>query len=650
MPPSEKIGTSTSNTRTAQARSSTFKSSKNFKKPSKDGSALKNRGLKHGSKKDLPQRSKGTSATWHVSKNPFLKSFARKTESQAPHQKSDEKRRSAEDQKSKKPWDRDKGNADKRRSDDRRPQKPWDRDKEGGDRRRSDDRRPSKPWDRDKGNADKRRSDDRRPSKPWGRDKEGGDRRRSDDRRPSKPWGRAKGHAESNSLDDQRPRKPFNPKERPLQTEHRKTFKPQKPLLPKKATRLHQERTPDAQSTTQTEFRQQKTEPIKEKQGVKQERSNFKQEKRGLKQEKPRFKQQQKEVKNEKKNLTQGQKEFKQGRIAKKAPKKEAALPQNPRSGVVALMGLPNAGKSTLLNALLNQPLAITSAKSGTTRFPLKGVGRSHDSQLVLIDTPGLFESATSPLEKAMLHAAENAPFEADIWLLVVDVTRGKAQLEHILSHFPELKRPPLWVVLNKIDAVSKTSLLAWADTYKNKVERLFMVSALKTDGTDDLWRALGEAMPERAWLFDPDVMTTLPTRLFVAEVTREVLLEKLSHEIPHHLYVETEQLEERPRSLKIHQVIHVTNPSQKPIILGAKGTMIHTVGVDARGRMMARLGKKIHLFLHVRVTPKWQQQTEFYHLLGLEQGKEVRPLRVTSGKKPLKPEEKPLKPEEKNL
>ena len=297
------------------------------------------------------------------------------------------------------------------------------------------------------------------------------------------------------------------------------------------------------------------------------------------------------------------------------------------KCGFVALMGLPNAGKSTLLNTLLDQHLAITSRTSGTTRFPLRGIGLFKNTQLILIDTPGLFQKAHSTLERAMLQSAESAPLEADLWVLVVDVTKGKSQLDHILSHFEQTGRPPLWVVLNKIDCVKKGSLLNWAAAYQNKVERLFMISARDKDGTDDLREALIEAMPQGPWLFDQDVVTTLDKRLMAAEITREVLLDFLKEEIPHYLYVETEKTERAPRkALKIHQVIHVGEKTHKRIILGKAGHKIKEIGQEARQRMQARLGHPVHLFLYVRHTPLWMERTSFYHMVGLDMAPPLKP------------------------
>ena len=290
------------------------------------------------------------------------------------------------------------------------------------------------------------------------------------------------------------------------------------------------------------------------------------------------------------------------------------------KCGVVALMGLPNAGKSTLLNTLLDHPVAITSHTSGTTRFPLRGACVFENTQLVLIDTPGLFEKARSTLEKAMLRAAEGAPIEADLWLLVIDVTKGKKQLEHILSHFSQKNRPPLWIVLNKIDQVQKPALLNWADTYQKVSDRLFMVSALEKDGTQDLLTALLKAMPKGPWIFAQDVVTNIDKSLMLAEMTREALLHTLKEEVPHKLYVETEKIERAPRkTLKVNQVIHVSAASHKSIILGKGGKTIKMLGQQARRRMENFFQHPVHLFLYVRHTPLWMEKASFYKMVGLE-------------------------------
>ena len=282
-------------------------------------------------------------------------------------------------------------------------------------------------------------------------------------------------------------------------------------------------------------------------------------------------------------------------------------------------MGLPNAGKSTLLNALIHASVAAVSPKAQTTRFLIRGIVTQENAQIIIIDTPGLLARAGDRLERAMIRASESAPLEADLILAVIDVTRGKKQLDAIFEHVKDDNPPPVWVVLNKIDKVPREALLGWADLYKDRAAQIFMISATRQDGSQQILKALGQAMPLRPWLFDKDMLTTLPTRLWATEVTREVLLGALGQEVPHKLYVETETMDDAARgSLRIGQVIHVGDKAHKKIVLGQGGAMIKKISTQARERMTERLQRKIHLFLYVRHTPDWMEKSDFYRMTGL--------------------------------
>ncbi len=288
------------------------------------------------------------------------------------------------------------------------------------------------------------------------------------------------------------------------------------------------------------------------------------------------------------------------------------------KCGFVALLGQPNAGKSTLLNVFLDASLAAVSPKPQTTRFPIRGISIVQQSQIVVVDTPGLLAKPQSRLEKSMIQAAQDAPFEADVVLVVVDVTKSKKQLARALEHIKG-PRPRLWVALNKIDKIKKEELLTWAAAYGSEADRIFMISAAKKNGTKDLHHALADVMPEGAWLFEDDMLTTLPERLWAAEITREVLLRMLGQELPHKLYVETEEFTKASRGfVRIHQVIHVAEKNHKKMILGRAGQMIKEISIRAREAMCERLGRKVHLFLYVRHTPLWEEKADFYRLVGL--------------------------------
>ena len=289
------------------------------------------------------------------------------------------------------------------------------------------------------------------------------------------------------------------------------------------------------------------------------------------------------------------------------------------RCGTVAVMGLPNAGKSTLLNALIQASVAAVSSKAQTTRFQVRGIVTDGDAQIIIIDTPGLLKHASDRLERAMLRASQSAPLEADIILAIIDVTRGKKQLDAVLAHIVEDNPPRLWVVLNKIDKVPRESLLEWAALYADRAPEIFMISATREDGTADILKALADAMPERPWLFDQETLTTLSTRLWAAEVTREVLLHALGQEVPHKLYVETETVDDAAGgALRIGQVIHVADKAHKKIVLGQGGAMIKKISTTAREKMTERLQRKIHLFLYVRHTADWAEKSDFYRMTGL--------------------------------
>jgi len=288
------------------------------------------------------------------------------------------------------------------------------------------------------------------------------------------------------------------------------------------------------------------------------------------------------------------------------------------RAGFVALVGMPNAGKSTLLNALVARPLSITSPKPGTTRFPLRGVGCVDNTQIVVVDTPGLLQRPKTTLDRAMVRSALDALAEVDHILVVVDVSRPDPwkKLQNVLAEMPASQ---LWVVFNKIDQIHKPKLLKWAAKYQDRVSRIFMVSALHKEGTADVWQALATQMPEGPWLFDAQTCATLPQRLWSAEITREILLHTLQEEIPHQLYVETERFETGAKgALIIGQVIHVQTRGHKKIVLGKGGDKIKEVGQRARLAIAARFKKTVHLYLHTRVTEDWMDKPAFYRMVGL--------------------------------
>jgi GTP-binding protein Era len=291
------------------------------------------------------------------------------------------------------------------------------------------------------------------------------------------------------------------------------------------------------------------------------------------------------------------------------------------RCGIAAVLGSPNAGKSTLVNALVGQKVAIVSPKVQTTRVRLMGVALEGAVQLVLVDTPGVFEPRRR-FDRAMVQTAWEGAADADVTLLVVDCRRAPTADVHALAAAVAAKPGRKWLVLNKTDACAKPRLLEAAAALNATAafERTFMVSALTGDGVIDLKRALAEAMPAGPWLFPEDQLTDLPARMLAAELVREQLFLQLGQELPYSAAVIPERFEERPDgSAAIHQQILVERESQKAIVLGAGGARIKAIGAAARRAIAEMLGRPVHLFLHVKVKPGWADDRHTWRDLGIE-------------------------------
>ncbi|MEL6236953.1 MAG: GTPase Era [Pseudomonadota bacterium] len=292
------------------------------------------------------------------------------------------------------------------------------------------------------------------------------------------------------------------------------------------------------------------------------------------------------------------------------------------RCGFVALIGEPNAGKSTLLNRMVGAKIAIVTHKVQTTRFRIRGVALADASQIVFVDTPGLFRPRRR-LDRAMVAAAWGGAADADIVLLLVEAHRGiTAGVEDILSALAE--RPPARLVLaiNKIDRVRRAELLALAASLNAQCAfaATFMISAERGDGIADLKAWLAGQLPAGPWLYPEDQIADLPLRMLAAETTREQLMLRLHEELPYQLTVETEGWEERrDGSVRIDQVIYVGRDGHKGIVLGAKGAGIKEIGARARGELERFLERRVHLFLQVRVRPNWQDERDRYGAMGLD-------------------------------
>jgi len=291
------------------------------------------------------------------------------------------------------------------------------------------------------------------------------------------------------------------------------------------------------------------------------------------------------------------------------------------KCGLVAVVGAPNAGKSTLVNALVGQKVAIVSPKAQTTRTRLMGVAIAGQSQILLVDTPGIFEPRRR-LDRAMVAAAWGGAQDADLIALVIDASTGlKHKVDALVDEVAKRAEPKL-LVLNKVDITPKEKLLDLASGLHERLkpEAIFMISATSGDGVADLKAALADRVPESPWHFPEDQVSDATDRMLAAEVTREQLYLQLHAELPYASAIETEKYEERKDgSVAIHQQILVARDTQKAIVLGKHGARLKEIGSKARAELAALLGRKVHLFLHVKVNPKWEEDRGLYRDIGLD-------------------------------
>ncbi|MDB5697828.1 MAG: era [Alphaproteobacteria bacterium] len=289
--------------------------------------------------------------------------------------------------------------------------------------------------------------------------------------------------------------------------------------------------------------------------------------------------------------------------------------------GLVAVVGAPNAGKSTLVNALVGQKVAIVSPKAQTTRTRLMGIAIAGQSQILLLDTPGIFDPRRR-LDRAMVAAAWSGTQDADLVALVIDAKTGfSARIEAMLDTL-QGRREAKILVLNKVDVADKQALLTLAAQLNERVgfEETFMVSATTGDGVGDLKATLAARMPEGPWHFPEEQVSDATDRMLAAEVTREQLYLQLHAELPYASAVETEKYDERKDgSVAIHQQILVGRPTQRAIVLGKGGARIKEIGAAAREQLGQLLGRKVHLFLHVKVKPDWEEDRGLYREIGLD-------------------------------
>ncbi len=292
------------------------------------------------------------------------------------------------------------------------------------------------------------------------------------------------------------------------------------------------------------------------------------------------------------------------------------------RCAFIAIIGATNAGKSTLVNNLVGAKVTIVSHKVQTTRAPVRGIVIAGESQLVFIDTPGIFRPRRR-LDRAMVDAAWTGAGEADIVGLIVDAARGiEPSVEKILDKLETVSTRRI-LILNKVDRVAeKEKLLELAATLSRRVpfERVFMISALHADGVEDLKNWLAEVAPEGPWHYPEDEISDTPMRLMAAEITRERIYHWLHEELPYAITVETTDWKElRDKSVRIEQTIYVARESQKSIVLGKGGRTIKQISSEARHEIQEIVGAPVHLFLYVKVREGWESDPERYREMGLE-------------------------------
>jgi len=304
----------------------------------------------------------------------------------------------------------------------------------------------------------------------------------------------------------------------------------------------------------------------------------------------------------------------------------DAAKPaSDTRCGFVALIGAPNAGKSTLLNALVGSKVTIVSHKVQTTRALIRGITLEGKAQLIFVDTPGIF-APKRRLDRAMVTTAWSGAHDADLIGVLIDARKGiDEEAEALLDRLADVK-PTKILILNKIDLVPRATLLLLTKiaNEKAKFDSTFMISALTGDGVADLKTWLADRMPPSPWLYPPDQMSDAPVRQLAAEITREKLFERLHQELPYHSTVETESWKElRGGDIRVEQTIYVERESQRKIVIGKGGQTLKSIGESSRREIAEIVEHKVHLFLFVKVREGWGDDPERYRAMGLEFPKE---------------------------
>lgn len=305
----------------------------------------------------------------------------------------------------------------------------------------------------------------------------------------------------------------------------------------------------------------------------------------------------------------------------------ESRKTEKTRAGFVAIVGAPNAGKSTLVNALVGSKVSIVSPKVQTTRMRVIGIAMAdlpegERAQVVLVDTPGIFRTQKRRLERAMVAAAWQGAEDADVVGLVIDAERGIGPETRAIMERLKESKAPRHLILNKIDLVPRAALLALTAEANALLafESTFMISALRNDGVQDILAVVARQLPVSPFLYPEDQAADLPLRLLAAEVTREQLFLQLNQELPYETAVETDKWEERgDSSVRIEQTIHVQREGQRAIVLGKAGAKIKQIGARARHELGRMLERPVHLFLHVKVSERWSEDPSHYRTIGLD-------------------------------
>jgi GTP-binding protein Era len=302
----------------------------------------------------------------------------------------------------------------------------------------------------------------------------------------------------------------------------------------------------------------------------------------------------------------------------------EAPPPRSPattRAGFIALLGAPNAGKSTLLNRLAGAKLSIVSPKPQTTRFRVLGIVMRGSAQLLFVDTPGIFRPRRR-LDRAMVHAAWSGAGDADIAVLLVDAEKGLSEAVRAILEKLRGRTGPTWLAVNKIDLVAPADLLPLVARLNAELPfaETFMLSASTGDGVERLLERAAQTVPEGPHLYPPEDLTDLPDRILAAEIVRERIYAQTREEVPYGATVETEKWEERrDGSVAIHAVVYAARPGQKAILVGKQGARIKAIGAAARGELEKLLERRVHLFLRVVLRERWDEERDRLSALGLE-------------------------------